>query len=238
MRVPLNIASRPPDNTRPLRVCALALGLLTLMLAAIAVRSELQSRNEFRSLVDRKSQLESDIRNLEAAEKEMQSWLQTPQVAQIRKRSALLNSLISQKSLSWTRLFQDLESTLPAGVRITSIEPQTSQSQADQGQPELGLTVAAASVAPIVEFIRRLEDSPEFANPVVADQRFSTAKGEEPEVNVSLTARYVQRLNSTSPLSGSSDTGESDDDENGGPQAANRTSRGENMIAAENGRQR
>jgi type IV pilus assembly protein PilN len=235
MRVPINIASRPVDNTRPLRVCALALGLLTLMLAAIAVRSELQSRNEFRSLVDRKSQLESDIRNLEAAEREMQSWLQTPQVAQIRKRSALLNSLISQKSLSWTRLFQDLESTLPAGVRVTSIQPKTSEAQAGHGQPELGLSVAAGSVAPIVEFIRRLEDSPEFANPVVADQRFSNANEEEPEVKVSLTARYVQSLVSTSPRSGSSDA-ESGDEENEGPQAANGSSQRQNIIAAQKGR--
>src|SRR5690242_5885063 len=114
MRVPINIATHPPDSTRPLRTGAMVLTVLTALLAIIAIRSELNSRNEFRSLVDRKSQLESQIRDLESSQKEMQNWLETPQVTQIRKRSSLLNALINQKSLSWTRLFQDLETTLPA----------------------------------------------------------------------------------------------------------------------------
>src|SRR5690242_27631 len=102
MRVPINLATRPADHTRALRMCAMLLAALTVLLAIIAIRSELKSRNEFRSLVDSKSQLESQIRELEASQKEMQNWLETPQVTQIRKRSSLLNALITQKSLSWT----------------------------------------------------------------------------------------------------------------------------------------
>ena len=192
MRVPINIASRPADSTRPLRLCAFGLGFLALVLGAVAVRTELRARDEFRSLVDRTSQLESEIGDLEATQKEMMSWLETPQVSQIRKRSALLNSLINQKSLSWTRMFQDLEATLPAGARITGITPRTSDADGAQGRPDLKITVAATTVGPIVDFIKRMEDSPQFANPVVSDQRFPTNNEEKGEIKVSLSTLYAQ----------------------------------------------
>lgn len=202
MRVPINIASRPADLSRPLRAVAAALGCLALLLSFVAVRSELRSRNEFRELVDRNNQLGSDIGNLQNTQKEMQVWLETPQVTQIRQRSALLNSLISQKSLSWTRMFQDLEAVLPAGVRITGIAPVVKAQGAGQSQPELRLSVAAREVGPIVTFIKRLEDSSQFANPVVAGQRYPGENEEDGDIKVTLATYYVQSL-STPPAAGS-----------------------------------
>lgn len=191
MRVPINLASRPADAIRPLRMTAISLGLLALVLAAVAVRAELQSRDEFRVLVDRTSQLQGEVRELEAAQQEMEDWLETPQVAQIRNRSALLNSLIEQKSLSWTRLFQDLETTLPSGVRILSIAPKLPDMNQAQ-LPLLNLAVVAESVRPLVDFVKKLEDSSQFANPVVLDQRFPVAKETGGEIELSLTAVYSQ----------------------------------------------
>jgi Tfp pilus assembly protein PilN len=212
MKLPINLASRPADTSRPLRHSAYALALLVVILAAIAVRSEYRSRNEFRSLLDRTNQVESRIRELESSQKEMRAWLETPQVTQIRKRSALLNSLISQKSLSWTRMFQDLEATLPAGARITSITPEKAGKSGNQGQPDLKLVVAAPTITPIVEFIKRLEDSAEFANPIVGDQRFPSESDEKGEIKVSLVARYVQKLE---PVPDGEDAQDADEDDSG-----------------------
>ncbi len=191
MRVPINLASRPADAIRPLRMTAISLGLLALVLAAVAVRAELQSRDEFRVLVDRTSQLQGEARELEAAQQGMEDWLKTPQVEQIRNRSALLNSLIAQKSLSWTRLFQDLEATLPAGARILSIAPKLPDMNQAQ-LPVLDLTIVAESVRPLVDFVKKLEDSSQFANPVVLDQRFPVGKETGGEIELSLTAVYSQ----------------------------------------------
>lgn len=196
MRVPINIASLPGDTTGPLRRVALVLGCLVVALGFVVVRAELRSRDEFRSLVDQTNQLEADIQNLQNTRKEMQTWLETPQVLQIRKRSSLLNALISQKSLSWTRMFQDLESTLPGGVRIMGIAPAVRTLSIDQSQPDLRLAVASPAITPIVDFIRRLEDSPRFENPVVSDQRNPSESEVKGEVKVTLTARYVQSLQS------------------------------------------
>lgn len=192
MRVPINIATHPADASRPLRALAITLAAVVLLLGGSLVRSELRTREEFRSLLDRTNQLESNVRDLEATQKEMQSWLETPQVKQIRQRSSLLNALIAQKSLSWTRLFQDLETTLPAGARVTAIAPEADSLKGAQAQPLLNLAVSAGSNAPIVEFIKRLEESPEFDSPVVNSQRFPNATEEKGEIKVALTARYTQ----------------------------------------------
>ena len=177
-----------------LRKCAALLGVVVLILGFTAVRSELRSRNEFRALLDQTKQLEMDIQNLRSTQKEMQDWLETPQVTQIRKRSALLNSLISQKSLSWTRMFQDLEGMLPSGVRITGIAPQSEHQNEPQTQPEILLGVSAPTIGPIVDFIKRLEDSPKFDDPVVGEQAYPTESEENGEIRVTLSARYVQSL--------------------------------------------
>lgn len=234
MRVPINIASRPADSTGSLRRGALALGCLALVLGFVVVRAELRSRNEFRSLVDQTNQLEAQIQELESSRKEMRSWLETPQVTQIRQRSALLNALISQKSLSWTRMFQDLESTLPGGVRIVGIAPSTKGLDGDQGQPELRLAVASATIAPIVDFIKRLEDSPRFANPVVGDQRNPTETEEKGEVKVTLTARYVQSLDlPLAPVGGEAESDEAAEAESESGQDAAPAAKSEPQAGAQ-----
>jgi Tfp pilus assembly protein PilN len=211
MKVPINLASRPADTSRALRSSTIVLGAIALVLAVVAVRAEFNSRNEFRTLVDRSNQVESEMRELQASQKEMRAWLQTPQVTQIRKRAALLNALISQKSLSWTRMFQDLEATLPAGARITSITPGEKGASAGQEQPELKLTVAAATITPIIEFIKRMEDSPQFANPIVGDQRFPNDSGKDGDIKISLVTRYVQKLETVADATADQDVAEEND---------------------------
>src|ERR1051325_7151303 len=111
MRIPINLASQPPENLRPLRTGVLLLTVSMLILGTVILRREMRSRNEFRSLISRQDQLQESLRTLQSRQAELEAALSTPQAAQIRERSAFLNSLILRKGISWTQIFMDLEKT-------------------------------------------------------------------------------------------------------------------------------
>jgi type IV pilus assembly protein PilN len=188
MRIPINLASQPPENLRPLRTGVVVLGLAALVLGGVILQQQLRNRSEFRSLIDRQDQLEQSLLNLQGQQKELESALSTPQAMQIRERSAFLNSLIFRKGISWTQIFMDLEKTLPDKAHIVSIRPSLNSSQ----EVDLALTVASDAIGPLVEFVKRLEASPQFGSPVVGGQHYGGDKAASGEISMDLTTRYRQ----------------------------------------------
>ena len=77
-----------------------------------------------------------------------------------------INRLIQQRTFSWTRLLNDLETLTPANLQIVSIRPQL------VGQ-EIGIEIIAngRSTHDYIEFISHLESSGKFynVNPIYED---------------------------------------------------------------------
>ena len=202
MRIPTNLASRPQEQLRPLRTAIVLSIVVALVLTGVLVRRELRTQNEFRFLTEQRQSLDRDQRILGGERQELERWLATPQVQQVRERSGFLNSLILQKSLSWTQMFMDLEEILPGQARITAIRPSLNQSQ----QAELNLTVASTEVAPLVELLKNLESSDQFFSPQVGAQRFPSANMADKSITIELTMRYQQTPGSASALAASEPT--------------------------------
>jgi Tfp pilus assembly protein PilN len=188
VRVPINLASHPLENLRPVRAGVALAGLTALLFGIIILRSELRSRSEFRTLIDQRDRLQTSLATLHSEQEELEAWLDTPQAQQIRERSAFLNALIQRKSLSWTQMFMDLERTLPPRARIVSIRPSLGASR----EADLELTAEAASMGPLVDFLKRLESSPKFGPPTVAAQKYSVQSAEDGAITIDLTTRYTQ----------------------------------------------
>ena len=188
MRVPINLASQPLENLRPVRTAVVVFALAVIVLGTVILNRELRNRNEFRSLIQQQANLELRLSKFETEQKELESALSTKEAQQIRERSAFMNSLILRKSLSWTQLFMDLEKTLPPRARITAIHPQLNAAE----DVDLDLTIAAASMEPLVEFLKNLESSSEFGAPVVGTQHYRTGSSSETGIELELTTRYVQ----------------------------------------------
>jgi Tfp pilus assembly protein PilN len=186
MRIPLNLATEPPENLRPVQAAVALAAVVLVLLAAAVLQRELRARSEFRSQTEQMQSLRSDLAALEKEQQELEAWMATPQVLQIRDRSAFLNSIILQKSLSWTQMFLDLEKTLPTRVRIQAIRPSGTGSE----QADLSLTVAADSTDALVEFLKNLESSPRFGAPTVGAQRFPAERAASGVVELDLTTRY------------------------------------------------
>ncbi|HLI77990.1 MAG TPA: PilN domain-containing protein [Acidobacteriaceae bacterium] len=160
MRVQVNLASRPFVELRPfflrLRLVMAALVALGLGLAIAAhmlsVRAETQQAE-----LDR---LRSQTIAVQQAKLRTEQRLRQPANALVLDRAHFLNALFLRKSFSWTAVMMDLENVLPAGVQVTSIEPQI----APTGNVVIRLRVAGQR-ANAVQLVRNLERSRRFLAP-------------------------------------------------------------------------
>lgn len=107
----------------------------------------------------------------------------------VLERSLLLNSLIQRKSISWTRLFADIEGVKPDNVRLIQVRlPQINT----RNEVTLDMEVGAKEQGPVIEFLKRLQDSPLFGPTNLSRQSPPTQN--EPLWRFRITVSYAQKL--------------------------------------------
>jgi len=190
MNVRFNLASHPYENLRPRYALAGMALVLIAVLAALLVGRERQQRAETRSITQQMARFDQEMRDLAREQSELDEWLRRPEVQEIRDHSAFLNSLILRKSLSWTRMFLDLEEILPDRAQVTSIQRRTNRAR----QPELAISATADNMEPLVELLKNLESSSQFGSPAVQSQRFFSDKDSKTLVAIDLQTLYRQVL--------------------------------------------
>ncbi|HEY5382627.1 MAG TPA: fimbrial assembly protein [Acidobacteriaceae bacterium] len=160
MRITINLATRPFVELRPiflrLRIAMVALALLTIGLGVWA--HVLQQR------LDRATVQMDRLRNQTvAAQNERlhsEARMRQPANAAVLDRAHFLNDLFLRKSFSWTAVMMDLETVLPIGVQVTSIEPQPTA----EGDVLIRLRVTGERDR-AVQLVRNLEHSRRFLQP-------------------------------------------------------------------------
>ena len=123
MKLRLNLSTTPQENNRPFLAGAILLGtvgLLALLILSRAAYSSWQSNRQLRAEI---SHWQEEIRTNHVKQQDLAQYFQTPAAREVIDRSVFLNSLIDERSFPWTKIFMDLEKTLPPGVRIVSISP-------------------------------------------------------------------------------------------------------------------
>jgi Tfp pilus assembly protein PilN len=185
MKLHLNLATAPQPNRRPfLAAAALAgtLGVLALALLSHAAYRSWQASRQLRADINR---WEQEIRAGQQRQQDLQSYFKGPGARQTLDRSAFLNSLIDERSFPWTKIFMDLEQTLPPGVRVVSISPQLVN-----GRAEVTLEVGAASDETKIQFLQAIEKSKMFSGMIVRDERHSGQSGSADQITLDLTVWY------------------------------------------------
>jgi type IV pilus assembly protein PilN len=169
----LNLASRPFRNER---VPATLFALGTLAVLALTGWQALEARrllaSERRSFAQRLLVAKQDLIDLRA-EASVRSERRVG-----RKRIEefeMVRDVVSQRSFSWTELLARLETVLPAGVRLISINPGF-----EEGRATLELQALARSIEEGFEFAAALQRADGFDNvrpygfsPGVEGDRFS-----------------------------------------------------------------
>jgi type IV pilus assembly protein PilN len=185
MRLNINLATQPYEDVR--RFLA-KWGLLTLLLAAatsllviMAVRNWRESRVINAQIADMHQKLDA----LETARAKAIATLNEPGNKVVAEKSRFLNDAIERKSLSWTRIFMDLERMMPQGLHVVSIKPEF----AKDNRLGIHLSVGGNSHEKAIELVRRMEESSTFKEATLVSESM-TNSGPDP-VMFEITSTYT-----------------------------------------------
>lgn len=185
MNIRLNLATKPLDSNRRFAAGATTIavvGLLAMLVLSWQAYSAWRADKVYRA---EEARLQAEMGRLQAERTVLESFFNQPESVQRRDRAAFLNSLIAQRAFPWTRIFMDLERSLPEGVRVVSIEPRLVGDHL-----ELRLLIGSANDDVKLKFLRALENSGDFSAIEVLNEGRSERPTDADHVMLSLQARY------------------------------------------------
>lgn len=188
MKLNINLASEPFARKRPILVATAVLSVLLLLSLMLLVYLNIANRWEARETREHIAILQKDLDKVQREQSAHQKVLTDPRYAEALEQTVFINSLLHRKGVSWTRLFDDLNTVLPFNVRVMRIRPQV----APDNHVSLDMDVAAETGEPVVQMLRRMEASPLFGPTEV---HTSTAPTEgDPTFRYRISVSYTQKL--------------------------------------------
>jgi type IV pilus assembly protein PilN len=165
MKIQVNLATRPYVEMRPyiLRLRWIMGGLAVASVALIVTSHLLQKK-----LDDAQAKMNAIQSRTNAAVSEKQAnerRMRQPANAAVLDRAHFLNTTFLRKSFSWTAVMMDLETVLPSGVQVTSIEPSVTA----DGDVIIRMRVAGDRDR-AVQLVRNLEHSKRFLQPRLSSE--------------------------------------------------------------------
>ena len=190
----INLASQPfrrerAENAAYAAGCA-ALVCSLLVLVSLIIHGRSQAR-----VLRREINAENrELRQLQKQEVQFSSVLSKPDNADVFARSVFLNELIARRAVSWTRVFQDLQSVMPSNVRLMGIRlPQVAAEQASEvNHIQLEMTVGTDRPEAVIELLRHLQQSPLFGSAQLMTQNPPTQN--DPLYKYRVSVSYAQKL--------------------------------------------
>lgn len=174
MKISVNLATRPFVELRPfflrLRIVMASLALLVVGLAVTAHLLQKKVDAQQAQLNGVKGQ----TLQVQGERTRDERRMQLPENAGVLGRAHFLNALFLHKSFSWTAVMMDLETVLPVGVQVTSIEPQVSAN----GAVGIRLRVAGDRDR-AVQLLRNLEHSRRFLEPRLSTEVSQAKEGQQ-----------------------------------------------------------
>ena len=185
MRLNINLATQPYEDVRKFLV---KWGLLTLVLAAatgLLVFLAVRNWRDSRSINTQISDLHQKMDALDKDRTKAIATLNAPGNKTVAEKSRFLNDAIQRKSLSWTRIFMDLERMMPNGLHVVSIKPEFSKNN------RLGvrLQVGGTSHDKAIELVRRMEESSTFKQATLVSEQMGSTSGDP--VVFEITSNYT-----------------------------------------------
>ncbi len=194
MRIGINLATRPfADLGATLKGLRITMGVLAVVAIGLVLglRALHQSAEEARA---RDHSLDGQIARITQERQSYQAMMRQPDNAQVLTQAESLNKLFDEKAFSWTLAMEDLETVLPGGVQVTSIEPARDK----DGHITLQLRVLGPRDRAIT-LVSNLEHSRRFIHPRIVNESSESSGGPgervEPvsasnRVNFDLLAEY------------------------------------------------
>jgi type IV pilus assembly protein PilN len=170
MRININLASERYETVqaflRRMRTIVALLAVVALLLAGYIFYQRAQTRD-----IDAKiAQAQREISALDNEKAQAQAILNKPVNRGIADQSQFLNELFARKSLSWTRIFSEMERLMPPNIHVVSMKPDFTPNN----ELVVHMVVATDSRERAVELVKKMEKSPHFHSPQVVAENVTT----------------------------------------------------------------
>ena len=173
MRITLNLATRPFADLGPaikrLRIAMGALAGISILLG-IGLHLVHNSAEQARA---RDHSLDGSIARITRERQGYTDLMHQPLNAELLTQVGALNQLFDEKSFSWTLAMEDLETVLPGGVQVSSLEPVRTK----DGIITLHLRVIGPRNRD-GELVQNLEHSRRFLSPRIVSENAESSEGQ------------------------------------------------------------
>jgi hypothetical protein len=177
-----NLSTRPFYNERALRV---GLGLVGAVLAAVLVYDIVEGVRSSRRLGELSAQVSADearTQELRASAARLRAGIDVADLERVQTAAREANGIIDNRTFSWTRLLNHLETTLPDGVLLSAVGPRI-----EDETVRLTLTIVGRRVEDIDRFMERLEETGAFKDVLSTDE----ATDDEGRFRATVVGRYL-----------------------------------------------
>ena len=188
MKIPINLASQPFRRDRAMFAASAAVSVALLMTLGLLIYLAMLDRAQLGDLRAGIARLNNRIASVGREQSAMDAVLRKPENEVVLERSVFINNLLVHKAISWSRLFTDLEKTIPYNVKILALHPSVN----GQNQVSLDMTAGAESPEALIAFLRALEQSTLFGG--VNEHNTIPPTQAEPLYRCRVTVNYAQKL--------------------------------------------
>jgi hypothetical protein len=166
-----NLSTRPFYNERAVHLAIGAFAVVVLAITAwnvVRVLGLSRQNTELSSRVNRDHDEAAELTRLAA---EIRGRINQAELQRVVDAAREANTLIDQRTFSWTAFFNRIESTMPPDVMLASVRPSV-----DDGTTHVSMQLLGRRVEDIDEFIEKLEATGAFED-VVPTQQDKTDEG-------------------------------------------------------------
>ncbi len=187
MRISLNLATKPYADLAPL-LKKLRIAMAAIGVVAIALGFGVHALDETAATARaRERAVEAQIARVNQERQGYQALMRRPENAAVLAQAENLNQLFDEKAFSWTLAMEDLETVLPGGVQVTTLEPTRDK----DGHITLHLRVVGPRDRAI-QMVENLEHSRRFLSPRIAGESSESTAGPNQRVEpVSASSRVT-----------------------------------------------
>jgi len=159
MYVRLNLATKPLVSHRRFLVAGALFGLLgSALFLSLGWRfySLRKADEDFRA---RAGKIQQEMARLLEQRDDLRRFFEKDENRHLQERAKFIDEVIEARSFNWTKMFMDLEHTLPAGVHVLRIEPKL-----EKGTVSVKFVVGAANREARIQLLKAFENSKSFSH--------------------------------------------------------------------------
>ena len=169
-----NLSTRPFYNDAAVTFWLLVIALVVVAATVVNVERFVRYSRSDTDLASRAAVDEQRARDLLTESRKLRASVDVSQIDVTAADADVANGLIERRASSWTELFNRFEATLPAEVRITSLRQNIEKARGIV----LTITVVAAGVEAIDDFMEKLRATSAFTQELVTEERVDPDTGQ------------------------------------------------------------